>query len=139
MLPLQNLSADAEQEYFADRMTDILISELARLNIWQVISRTSMMCYKGIRKGIRKSIQRVESDAEDKRAEDLGGVPVSRPDSVPQQCGRLDLDQVPSPRKVPRRSISSRPVTIQTVTARCSAISCERMASLSRLAMTPTA
>jgi TolB-like protein/DNA-binding winged helix-turn-helix (wHTH) protein/Tfp pilus assembly protein PilF len=42
VLPLQNLSGDQEQQYFADGMTDELITELARVNSLQVISRTSV-------------------------------------------------------------------------------------------------
>ena len=47
VLPLQNLSGDASQEYFADGMTDALIGDLARINGLRVISRTSSMHYKG--------------------------------------------------------------------------------------------
>ena len=47
VLPLRNLSAGADQEYFADGMTDALIAELARNRSVRVISRTSVMSYKG--------------------------------------------------------------------------------------------
>jgi TolB-like protein/DNA-binding winged helix-turn-helix (wHTH) protein/cytochrome c-type biogenesis protein CcmH/NrfG len=47
VLPLENLSRDASQEYFADGMTDALIGDLARINGLRVISRTSSMHYKG--------------------------------------------------------------------------------------------
>ena len=46
VLPLENLSGDPEQEYFADGMTDALIGELAKLGSLLVISRTSVMRYK---------------------------------------------------------------------------------------------
>ena len=46
VLPLENLSGDAEQEYFADGMTDELISDLAQRANLRVISRTSVMHYK---------------------------------------------------------------------------------------------
>jgi len=46
VLPLQNLSGDATQEYFADAMTEELITELSRLSSLRVISRTSVMRYK---------------------------------------------------------------------------------------------
>ena len=47
VLPLANLSGDPSQEYFADGMTDELITELAQLNELRVISRTSVMRFKG--------------------------------------------------------------------------------------------
>ena len=47
VLPLQNFSADAEQEYFADGMTDELITDLAQVHELRVVSRTSVMQYKG--------------------------------------------------------------------------------------------
>jgi TolB-like protein/DNA-binding winged helix-turn-helix (wHTH) protein len=46
VLPLENLSGDPEQEYFADGMTEAVISEFARLSALNVISRTSVMRYK---------------------------------------------------------------------------------------------
>jgi TolB-like protein/DNA-binding winged helix-turn-helix (wHTH) protein len=47
VLPLQNLSGDPSQEYFADGMTDELITELGKIGALRVISRTSVMQYKG--------------------------------------------------------------------------------------------
>jgi TolB-like protein len=46
VLPLQNLSGDAAQEYFSDGMTDALITDLAQIGSLKVISRTSVMHYK---------------------------------------------------------------------------------------------
>jgi TolB-like protein/DNA-binding winged helix-turn-helix (wHTH) protein len=54
VLPLQNLSGDPAQEYFADGMTDELITELAELGTVRVISRTSVMQYKGAQKPLRQ-------------------------------------------------------------------------------------
>ncbi|MEP7132729.1 MAG: protein kinase [Acidobacteriota bacterium] len=50
VLPLANLSGDPEQEYFADGMTEALITSLAQLSGLRVISRTSVMQYKNVRK-----------------------------------------------------------------------------------------
>jgi TolB-like protein/DNA-binding winged helix-turn-helix (wHTH) protein len=49
VLPLANLSGDASQEYFADGMTDELITALAKNRSLRVVSRTSAMQYKGVR------------------------------------------------------------------------------------------
>jgi len=50
VLPLQNLSGDPSQDYFADGMTEELITELSRIQSLKVISHTSVMEYKGTRK-----------------------------------------------------------------------------------------
>ncbi|PYU63343.1 MAG: hypothetical protein DMG55_00820 [Acidobacteria bacterium] len=52
ILPLQNLSNDQQQEYFVDGMTDELITDLAKMGKLRVISRTSVMSYKGTRKSL---------------------------------------------------------------------------------------
>jgi TolB-like protein/Tfp pilus assembly protein PilF len=52
VLPLENLSNDPEQEYFADGMTDQLITNLAQISALKVISRTSAMRYKGTKKSL---------------------------------------------------------------------------------------
>jgi TolB-like protein/DNA-binding winged helix-turn-helix (wHTH) protein/Tfp pilus assembly protein PilF len=49
VLPLQNLSNDPGQEYFADGMTDELITDLAQIRELKVVSKTSIMQYKGTR------------------------------------------------------------------------------------------
>lgn len=50
VLPLQNLSGDPSQEYFADGMTEELITELSRIQALKVVSHTSVMEYKGTKK-----------------------------------------------------------------------------------------
>ena len=50
VLPLQNLSGDPSQDYFADGMTEELITELSRIESLRVISHTSVMDYKGTKK-----------------------------------------------------------------------------------------
>ena len=49
VLPLENLSGDKEQEYFAEGMTDALITDLAQIGSLRVISRTSAIQFKGSR------------------------------------------------------------------------------------------
>ncbi|HVI07025.1 MAG TPA: tetratricopeptide repeat protein, partial [Candidatus Binatia bacterium] len=49
VLPLQNLSNDPTQEYFVDGMTDELITDLAQIRELKVVSKTSIMQYKGTR------------------------------------------------------------------------------------------
>ena len=49
VLPLENLSRDPEQEYFADGLTEALITNLAKISALRVISRTTAMHYKGTR------------------------------------------------------------------------------------------
>jgi TolB-like protein/thioredoxin-like negative regulator of GroEL len=50
VLPLQNLSGDPRHDYFADSMTEELIAALGQVSASRVISRTSMMTYKGTTK-----------------------------------------------------------------------------------------
>ncbi len=50
VLPLQNLSGDPAQDFFADGMTEELITELSRIQSLRVISHTSVMEYKGTKK-----------------------------------------------------------------------------------------
>ncbi len=54
VLPLANLSGNPGQEYFADGMTDALITELGRISALRVISRTSVMRYKGTNKPVKE-------------------------------------------------------------------------------------
>jgi TolB-like protein/DNA-binding winged helix-turn-helix (wHTH) protein len=56
VLPLENLSGNPAQEYFSDGLTDELIGEIARIGSLRVISRTSIMQYKG---GARKSLPEI--------------------------------------------------------------------------------
>jgi serine/threonine-protein kinase len=63
VLPLENLSNDPTQEYFVDGITDVLISELAQISVLKVISRTSVMQYKGIHKSLTKIAEELNVDA----------------------------------------------------------------------------
>ena len=62
VLPLENLSGDPEQEYFADGMTEALITDLAKISALRVISRTSVMRYKGMRKSLPEIAQELNVD-----------------------------------------------------------------------------
>jgi len=53
VIPLANLSGDSSQEYFADGMTDELITALAKNRSLRVVSRTSAMQYKGVQRPVR--------------------------------------------------------------------------------------
>lgn len=52
VLPLENFSGDASQDYFADGMTEELITNLGQISALRVISRTSVMTYKRARKSL---------------------------------------------------------------------------------------
>jgi adenylate cyclase len=62
VLPLQNLSGDPEQEYFADGMTEELVTNLGKLKALRVISRTSMMRYKGTKKPLPEIAKELNVD-----------------------------------------------------------------------------
>jgi TolB-like protein/DNA-binding winged helix-turn-helix (wHTH) protein/Tfp pilus assembly protein PilF len=63
VLPLDNLSGDSSQEYFADGMTDELITDLAQIHALRVISRTSVMVYKGAREPLPEIARELNVDA----------------------------------------------------------------------------
>ena len=63
VLPLENLSGDASQEYLADGMTEALITDLARISAPRVISRPSVMQYKGAHKPLREIARELNVDA----------------------------------------------------------------------------
>ncbi len=63
VLPLENLSGDPEQEYFADGMTEELITDLGKISALRVISRTSVMHYKGSKKTLPEIARELNVDA----------------------------------------------------------------------------
>jgi TolB-like protein/DNA-binding winged helix-turn-helix (wHTH) protein/Flp pilus assembly protein TadD len=63
VLPLENLSGDPSQDYFSDGMTDELITELGQISQLRVISRTSMMTYKGSRRTLPEIARDLNVDA----------------------------------------------------------------------------
>jgi TolB-like protein len=63
VLPLDNLTGDASQDYFADGMTDELITDLAQIRALRVISRTSVMAYKHVRKPLPEIARELNVDA----------------------------------------------------------------------------
>jgi len=62
VLPLENLSRDPEQEYFADGLTEELITKLARIGALRVLSRTTAMHYKGVRKPLPEIARELQVD-----------------------------------------------------------------------------
>jgi len=63
VLPFANLSNDAQQDYFADGMTEVLITNLARIRALRVISRTSVLQYKGVKKSLPEIARELEVEA----------------------------------------------------------------------------
>jgi TolB-like protein/DNA-binding winged helix-turn-helix (wHTH) protein/Tfp pilus assembly protein PilF len=63
VLPFENLSADKDQAYFADGMTDELIAHLAKIRSLRVISRTSSMEYKGAHKTLSQIARDLHVDS----------------------------------------------------------------------------
>jgi len=63
VLPLENLSGDASQDYFADGMTDELITHLGQISALRVISRTSVMTYKGVHKPLAEIARELNVEA----------------------------------------------------------------------------
>jgi TolB-like protein len=63
VLPLENLSGDSSQDYFADGMTDELITMLAKESNLRIVSRTSVMQYRGARRPLPEIAQALHADA----------------------------------------------------------------------------
>jgi serine/threonine-protein kinase len=63
VLPLVSFSADVDQEFFADSMTDALITDLAKIGTLRVVSRTTVMRYKRTQKSIREIARELDVDA----------------------------------------------------------------------------
>jgi eukaryotic-like serine/threonine-protein kinase len=63
VLPLENLSRDPAQEYFADGMTEALITDLGKMGALSVISRTSVMRYKGTTKPLPEIARELNVEA----------------------------------------------------------------------------
>src|SRR6266700_1537562 len=63
VLPLENLSGDASQDYFAEGMTDELITHLGQISTLRVISRASVMTYKSVRKSLAEIARELNVEA----------------------------------------------------------------------------
>lgn len=63
VLPLDNFSQDPSQDYFADGMTEVLIADLSQISGLRVISRTSVMQYKGARKPLPQIARELNVDS----------------------------------------------------------------------------
>ena len=75
VLPFENLSGNPEQDYFADGMTEALITSLGQIQALHVISRTSVMRYKSPQKSLRQIAQELRVDGVVEGATSLiGGV-----------------------------------------------------------------
>jgi TolB-like protein/DNA-binding winged helix-turn-helix (wHTH) protein/Tfp pilus assembly protein PilF len=62
VLPLVNLSGDPAQEFFADGMTEALTADLAQIGALRVISRATVMQYKGTKKPLPEIAQQLKTD-----------------------------------------------------------------------------
>jgi len=76
VLPFHNISAEEDQEYFADGLTDEIITDLSQINNFRVISRNSSMCFKGTKKNTKSiakevSVQYVLEGSVRKSGDDL--------------------------------------------------------------------
>ena len=63
VLPLENLSRDPEQEYFAEGLTEALITTLAKIGALRVVSRTTAMHYKGVHRPLPEIARELNVDA----------------------------------------------------------------------------
>lgn len=63
VLPIINISGDQSQDYFAEGMTETLISGLAKVTALRVTSRTSVMRFKGSEKPLREIAHELDVDA----------------------------------------------------------------------------
>jgi len=63
VLPFENLTGDSEQEYFVDGIADELIGQLGQIGALRVISRQSMMQYKGSEKPLPEIARELNVDA----------------------------------------------------------------------------
>ena len=63
VLPFQNLTADASQEYLIDGLTDEITTDLAKIRTLKVISRTSAQCYRATRKNLPEIARELKVDA----------------------------------------------------------------------------
>ena len=63
VLPIENLSGDLSQNFLADGMTEELITELGKSSALRVISRTSVMQYKGTKKPVQEIAHELNVDA----------------------------------------------------------------------------
>src|SRR6266567_2414265 len=62
VLPLENLARDPEQEYFADGLTEALITSLAKISALSVVSRTTAMHYKGAHRPLPEIARELQVD-----------------------------------------------------------------------------
>jgi serine/threonine-protein kinase len=63
VLPFENLTGDAGQEYFVDGATDEVINQLCKIGAWRVISRHSVMRFKGVDKPLAEIARELNIDA----------------------------------------------------------------------------
>ena len=62
VLPFRNLSGDPAQDYFADGLTEVLITSLSKIRSLRVLSRSSAMTYKHTSKKVTQIAREVNVD-----------------------------------------------------------------------------
>ena len=62
VLPFENLSGDPDYEPFADGMTEALINDLAKIRLLRIVSRTSILQYKGVRRPLPEVARELRVD-----------------------------------------------------------------------------
>ena len=102
VLPLVSLSNDVNQDYFADGMTEALTTDLGKISALRVISRTSVMQYKGTKKSLPEIARELQVDAlVEGTVLRSGPSPTTRANSLSRACPPVGRGRAPLSRSAP--------------------------------------